>query len=102
VKIDIPSVLVDLRAQVVDAHRGGRPDVQTVAMKASGVAFGDSRRLALGERVAGLTGRLLRGRTRTPGRWLPFASGWTRARDLPVPPRESVRAWWRRTDGGRK
>ena len=26
VKIDIPSVLVDLRAQVVDAHRGGRPE----------------------------------------------------------------------------
>ena len=25
VRIDIPSVLVDLRAQVVDAHRGGRP-----------------------------------------------------------------------------
>ena len=26
VKIDIPSILVDLRAQVVDAHRGGRPE----------------------------------------------------------------------------
>ena len=25
VKIDIPSILVDLRGQVVDAHRGGRP-----------------------------------------------------------------------------
>ncbi len=29
VKIDIPSVLVDLRAQVVDAHRGGVPSART-------------------------------------------------------------------------
>ena len=101
VGIDIPSVLVDLRAQVVDAHRGGRPDAQTAAMKATAAAFADARRLALGERVAGLAGRLLGSRRRTPGRWLPFVSGWTRARDLPIPARESFRAWWRRTDGGR-
>ena len=102
VKIDIPEVLVNLRSQVVDAHRGGRPDAQTVAMKATATAFADSRRLALGERLAGLSGRLLGRRRRTPGRWLPFASGWTTARDLPVPARESFRAWWRRTDGGRR
>jgi L-lactate dehydrogenase complex protein LldF len=102
VKIDIPGVLVDLRAQVVDAHRGGRPDGQTAAMKATATAFADSRRLALGERVAGLAARALGSRRRTPGRWLPFSSGWTRARDLPVPARESFRAWWRRTDGGRR
>ena len=40
VRIDIPSVLVDLRAQVVDAHRGGVPSVEAVAMK---VAAGDLR-----------------------------------------------------------
>src|SRR3954452_19795199 len=49
VRIDIPSVLVDLRAQVVDPHRGALPKGghlgEAVAMKATTVAFSDSRRL---------------------------------------------------------
>ena len=32
---------------------------------------------------------------------LPGRARLDRARDLPAPPRESFRAWWRRTDGGR-
>jgi L-lactate dehydrogenase complex protein LldF len=86
-------VLVDLRSQVVDAHRGDRrPKAESLAMKATGAAFGSARRLALGEKVAGLAGRVLKGSSRPPG-----ASAWTGARDLPVPARESFRAWWKRT-----
>ena len=49
VRIDIPEVLVDLRSQVVDAHRGDRrPKLESIAMKATGSAFGSPRRLALG------------------------------------------------------
>jgi iron-sulfur cluster protein len=92
VRIDIPSVLVDLRAQVVDAHRGGAPSIQTVAMKGAAATFGSGRRLGLAERFA----RLGTGVAARFG-----ASGWTGARDLPRAPRESFRAWWRRTDGGR-
>ncbi|HEX4686167.1 MAG TPA: 4Fe-4S dicluster domain-containing protein [Nocardioides sp.] len=98
VKIDIPSVLVDLRAQVVDAHRGGRlPTTEAVAMRSAAWTFADSRRLARAERVSGrVTGRTGRWWTRLasvpgPGR------RWMAARDLPTPPRESFRAWWRRT-----
>ena len=107
VRIDIPSVLVDLRAQVVDAHRpSAKPEA--VAMKAAAWSFGSGARLGVVERLSGVvggaTGRV--GRRRLPGgraalSRVPFGAPWTRSRDLPVPPRESFRAWWKRTDGGR-
>ena len=93
VRIDIPSVLVDQRAQVVDAHRGGVPKPEAVAMKGAAYAFSDARRLRAAERFAGLGTRLAR-------RF--GASAWTSARDLPAAPQESFRAWWQRTDGGRR
>ena len=68
------------------------PRPQTVAMKGAAATFGSGRRLGLAERFA----RLGTGVAARFG-----ASGWTGARDLPRAPRESFRAWWRRTDGGR-
>ncbi|MET8521036.1 LutB/LldF family L-lactate oxidation iron-sulfur protein [Nocardioides sp. NPDC004968] len=91
VRIDIPSVLVELRSQVVDAHRGGVPKPEAVAMKAAGATLASGRRLGLAERLAGTGIRLARRAGARP---------WTQARDLPDPPAESFRAWWRRTEGG--
>ena len=93
VRIDIPSVLVDLRAQVVDAHRGGVPKPEAAAMKGAAYVLGRSRRLSALERLTGLGMRFTR-------RFGPTA--WTGARDLPEAPGESFRAWWQRTNGGRK
>jgi L-lactate dehydrogenase complex protein LldF len=109
VRIDIPTVLVDLRSQVVDAHRSGRPKAEALAMRGAAYAFTRSSRLRRAERASGLAGRLLGrvGRTTLPGgrRALGRIPGpgaaWSSARDLPLPPRESFRAWWRRTGGGR-
>jgi L-lactate dehydrogenase complex protein LldF len=107
VRIDIPEVLVDLRSQVVDAHRTGRPKPEAVAMKTTAWIFSDSRRLDLAERASGIGGVLLGkvSRRKLPGGRgalgrLPWpGSLWSDARDLPTPPGESFRAWWRRTRG---
>ena len=93
VKIDIPSVLVELRAQVVDAHRGGMPKPEAVAMAAAARTLSSGGRLGLAERftrVGLAVGRRVGGRK------------WTHTRDLPEAPGESFRAWWRRTDGGQR
>jgi L-lactate dehydrogenase complex protein LldF len=99
--IDIPSVLVRLREEVVDAHRGGPPGMVQAAMTGASWVLGSGRRLALAQRVAGLAGTLFR-RRGVIGRMPAPLSRWTDARDLPAPPRESFRAWWSRTDGGRR
>ncbi|HYO38380.1 MAG TPA: lactate utilization protein B [Nocardioidaceae bacterium] len=112
VRIDIPSVLVHLRSKVVDAHRAPHqrlPKTEAVAMKAAALAFGSGARLGAAEKVSGLVGRLLGGggRRRLPGgrkqlgRLPGPGAAWTDSRDLPAPPAESFRAWWKRTGGGR-
>lgn len=88
VRIDIPAVLVDLRAQVVDEHRAGHlaRSPEALAMKAAGWTLSRSGRLALAERFTRIGLRL--------ARWGPGRK-WTAARDLPRAPRRSFREWWR-------
>ncbi|TDC68645.1 lactate utilization protein [Streptomyces hainanensis] len=101
VRIDIPGVLVELRAQVVDARRGtARHAAEAVTMRAAAATLASGRRLGLAQRGAGLLRRVTR---RSVFSWLPWpGSRWTGARDLPAPAREPFRAWWRRTGGGRR
>ena len=109
VRIDIPSVLVDLRAQVVDAHRGDRPKPEALAFRGAAWAMADGERMALLEKGSGLAGgvlgRVLK-RVAPGGRRLlgsmPFpGSLWTSARDLPAPAAQSFRAWWKKERGTR-
>ncbi len=105
VRIDIPEVLVHLRGQVV-RHSGAThrlPTAEAATMRTAAWVLRTPRRLGLAERAAGLGGRLLgrRGRLRRMSGPGPIA-GWFRARDLTAPARESFRAWWRRTGGGRE
>jgi L-lactate dehydrogenase complex protein LldF len=105
VRIDIPEVLVHLRGQVVRGSEASHrlPTGEGLSMAAAAWAFRSPRRLGFAERLAGLAGRVFGrgGRLhRIPG---PGPVGaWFKARDLKAPARESFRAWWRRTDGGRE
>jgi L-lactate dehydrogenase complex protein LldF len=92
VMIDIPSVLLHLRAKAVDA--GAKPG-ERAAMGAVGWIFGGRRRFAgaarlgrLGQRPFVRAGRIVR---------LPRPlAAWTRTRDLRPLARESFRDWWRK------
>jgi L-lactate dehydrogenase complex protein LldF len=91
VKIDIPTVLLHLRGQVVRA-RGRSPE--RGAMRLVGFVFGGARRFALAQRLTRLAQRpFVRGGAihRLPG---PLGE-WTRTRDLKAVPRTSFREWWR-------
>jgi len=101
VLINIPEVLIHLREQVVDSHRGGVPGALQAAMTGASWTLGGSRKLAALQTLAGLSGRVL-GRRGLIGRLPAPLSRWTDARDLPAPPRESFRRWWALTDGGRR
>ncbi|MDI5912622.1 lactate utilization protein B, partial [Streptomyces sp. 12257] len=61
VKIDIPEVLVHLRAKAVEAKRRDRllPTPEALAMKAAGAVLSSPRRLAAVQRLAALGARLV-------------------------------------------
>jgi L-lactate dehydrogenase complex protein LldF len=79
VKIDIPTVLLHLRARAVEA-KGRTPE--RALMRAVAWVFGGRRRFVWAQRAA----RVLQ----------PLAPlrPWTRSRDLKRVPRESFRTWW--------
>ncbi|OBA89690.1 iron-sulfur cluster-binding protein [Mycolicibacterium mucogenicum] len=100
VRIDIPSILVHLRAAQVDQERGGLPSGQDLAMRTAGWAMGSAARFGLAEKALG-AGRLLAGKDHRISR-LPWpASKWTASRDVPAPPAETFRQWWARNRGTR-
>ncbi|MEO3811875.1 lactate utilization protein B [Sphaerisporangium sp. B11E5] len=85
VAIDIPEVLVHLRA------RSPHPAAERAGLRAAGWVLGRSSRLRavqwLASRIRGLV----------PRRWLPGpGAAWTQTRDVPSVPSESFRDWWER------
>jgi L-lactate dehydrogenase complex protein LldF len=95
VKIDIPEVLVHLRAKVVEHERGrgvrGGHRVERAAMALLAATFAKPGRLGAAQRVGGaLPVSRRRLRLHGPG-WI---GAWFGARDLTPPARESFRRWW--------
>jgi L-lactate dehydrogenase complex protein LldF len=100
VKIDIPSLLVHLRARAVEADRATRrlPSPEAVSMAAAAWVMADERRFTTAQAM-GRLGRLLGRRRDRISALPPPLSGWTASRDLPRPPQETFRTWWARTRG---
>ncbi|HLW94198.1 MAG TPA: LutB/LldF family L-lactate oxidation iron-sulfur protein [Solirubrobacteraceae bacterium] len=92
VKIDIPKVLLHLRAKAVGAggHPGERAVMETLAW-----TFGDRRRFLAATRLGRVLQRPLarRGLIR---RLPPPLDAWTRTRDLRPLARQTFREWWGR------
>lgn len=96
VKIDIPTILIHLRARSVDVKRRAVPDMWDLGMAATTPVMSNPA-LWKSAPYAVKASRLLGGKDAAIGA-LPFpASLWTRTRDIPVAPRESLRQWWKRT-----
>ncbi|MFB9467875.1 lactate utilization protein B [Nonomuraea salmonea] len=88
VAIDIPEVLVDLRAK---APHGA---AEKAGMKVAGWVLDDHERLAKAQRAASRLRKVVPRRLPGP------LSAWTDTRDVPEIPEEPFRDWWQRTGGG--
>ncbi len=97
VAIDIPSILVHLRAEHVEAQTRTTPEA--AAFRALSAAMSNPRLWRLAQRAAGLGRFLARGEPTLPAALPPPASKWTRTRDLPAPPRETFTQAWAREHG---
>ncbi|HLI00104.1 MAG TPA: lactate utilization protein B, partial [Acidimicrobiales bacterium] len=111
VRIDIPRLLVHLRAEVVDSTRGALPRTQQQsAMAAAAWVLARPGRLVAAARAGAGAGRLLESRPvrrvaaalgirswrlRLPG----WAAGWSDSRTVPLPTEPPFADWWRRTHG---
>jgi len=92
VKIDIPKVLLHLRAKAVEAKA---PAAERALMRGVAWVFGRPWRLSAAQRLGRLGQRPLV-RAGAIRRLPPPLSRWTRTRDLRPVAAESFRSWWRR------
>ncbi|RFU22087.1 LutB/LldF family L-lactate oxidation iron-sulfur protein [Geodermatophilus marinus] len=101
VAIDIPSILVHLRGEHVEAvaRERRRPTPEALAFRALARVMSHPRLWRAAQRAAGLGRFLARGRPTLPAALPPPASAWTRTRDLPAPPARSFVQQWTREHG---
>jgi L-lactate dehydrogenase complex protein LldF len=99
VAIDIPSILVHLRGEHVEART--RPTPEGLAFTALARVMSDPRKWRLAQKAARVGRLLARGRPMMPALPPPL-SGWTRSRDLPAPPKETFTQAWAREHGGKQ
>jgi L-lactate dehydrogenase complex protein LldF len=97
VAIDIPSILVHLRAEHVEAQE--KPTAEALAFRGLAKVMSNPRLWHLTQRAAKLGRLISRGKPTLPNAMPPPISGWTRSRDLPTPPKETFVESWVREHG---
>ena len=95
VKINIPQVLVELRAEIVAQQEQSIGGIlERLVMRFTGYLFRDERRFRAAQAVLRLFARLV---TKRDG-WIhalpAMGAKWTQTRDLVGPPPQSFRMWW--------
>ncbi|RAV33027.1 lactate utilization protein B [Corynebacterium heidelbergense] len=102
VKINIPEMLVRLRAQDVERNHPGGGRVPTsqldVALAGASWMMSAGKRMDLVERGLPLANKVLpaAGIFALPG----VGGKWTSSRDIPLPPKQSFRRWWKQNRKG--
>ncbi|MFI5912962.1 LutB/LldF family L-lactate oxidation iron-sulfur protein [Dactylosporangium sp. NPDC051541] len=94
VRIDIPALLVHLRARHVEESG---PSAEAASMAAVSWVMAKPGRFRSGEKLMRI-GRLLGRRRDRISALPPPLSAWTASRDLPRPPAQSFREWWATRD----
>jgi L-lactate dehydrogenase complex protein LldF len=99
VKIDIPTVLVHLRGRVLRETPAGASRGERLAMRTLAGVLRDRRRYELAQRALRAGAWPLSRDGRIERRLPAPLAGWTAVRDLPAPPRQTFREWWRARNG---
>ncbi|MFD8549680.1 lactate utilization protein B [Streptomyces sp. NPDC059649] len=96
VKIDIPSLLVELRHQ--HTEQAGTTG-EKLAMKAAAAVMKRPGLFTAVQKAAGPGGRLVATRDRKITRLPAPFDGWTDSRDIPAPPKQTFRSWLASEEG---
>jgi L-lactate dehydrogenase complex protein LldF len=94
VSIPLPDLLVHMRHRVVDEQKRSHAGIEQTLMRSGGWLMSSGDRFGTVARAAGLPKRILRRDAVGPLPWP--ASIWTISRDLPLPPTETFRQWWKK------
>ena len=107
VKINIPEVLIELRAQVVNQERSQPArwfDPMYLGMKAANFSFASAARFRLAQRLGRIGMRFFTGKDGWVSHLPSLGARWTMSRDLRALPDQTFREWWATRDrsGGKE
>jgi L-lactate dehydrogenase complex protein LldF len=103
VKIPIPDIIVHLRNKIADKKKHDmHPHLEPTVMVPVNWMFNSAKHFEFVQKAVSFAAGTALKNTDYLGPMPWPASPWTRARDIPAPPAESFRQWWKKNRGGRR